>query len=183
MTAQQTAGAVRRLIGRAELESRVAELARRISADYAGREPLLVGVLKGAWVFLADLVRHLTIPVRCDFVKVSTYGAATTSSGAVRLDLDVSLPIAGEHVLLVEDVVDTGLCIHWLLEHVRAKGPASLRLCALLDKPARRRVPVTIDYLGFTVPNHFIVGYGIDCGERHRELPFVGCVPTEEGTS
>lgn len=179
--AGETGGAVRCLIARAEIDRRVAELARQISADYAGKLPLVVGVLKGAWVFMADLVRQLTTPVRCDFVKLSSYGAGTQSSGQVRLDLDVSCPVAGQHVLVLEDIVDTGLCIRWLLDRLGQQGPASVRLCALLDKPARRQVAVQLDYVGFTVPDCFVVGYGIDCGERHRELPYVGCLDRGSG--
>jgi hypoxanthine phosphoribosyltransferase len=160
---------------------RVGALAARISADYAGRELLVVGVLKGAWVVMADLVRRLTIPVRCDFVKLSSYGDGTSSSGQVRLDLDLSLPVGGQEVLVVEDLVDTGTCLAWLLDHLRARGPAGVRVCALLDKPARRVTPVTIDYLGFTIPDRFVVGYGIDWGERYRELPYVGYIPGEGG--
>lgn len=164
------------LIAAHELDRRVGELAARVSADYAGKQLLVVGVLKGAWVFMADLVRRLTVPVRCDFLKASSYGMGTETSGEVRLLLDLSLPAEGQDVLVVEDVIDTGTCSAWLLEHLRRKGPASLRLCTLLDKPSRRVVPVAIDYLGFTVADHFIVGYGIDCGERYRELPYVGYV-------
>jgi hypoxanthine phosphoribosyltransferase len=169
---------VRCLIGSADLARRVQELGRQISADYADRPPLVVGILKGAWVFMADLVRQLSLPVRCDFVKLSSYGTGIETSGAVRLDLDLSTPAEGEHILLVEDIVDTGLCVAWLLRHLQAKKPASVRLCALLDKPARRQTPISIDYIGFTIPDHFVVGYGIDCAERHRELPYVGHVLT-----
>jgi hypoxanthine phosphoribosyltransferase len=159
---------------------RVAELGRQISADYAGRRPVLVGVLTGAWVFLADLVRQLSIPVRCDFLKAASYGAGTHTSGQVRILLDVTTPIAGEHVLLVEDIVDTGTCIQRLLDHLAAKRPADVRVCTLLDKPPRRTVPVPVDYVGFVVPDRFIVGYGIDWNERHRELPFVAAITLPE---
>lgn len=161
-----------------DLARRVHELARQISADYAAKQPLVVGVLKGAWVFMADLVRHLTVPVGCDFVLLSSYGKGTSSSGRVSLRLDMTLAAKGRHILLVEDIVDTGTSLAWLLEHLARKRPASLRVCALLDKPARRVVSVNIDYVGFTVPDCFVVGYGIDCGERYRELPYVGFVPT-----
>lgn len=171
------------LISAAEIQERVGALARQISADYAGREPLVVGVLKGAWVFMADLVRQLGVPVTCDFVKLSSYGGATSTSGEVRLQLDLSLPAAGRDLLVVEDVVDTGTCLGWLLDHLWAKGPASVRVCALLDNPARRVRAVRIDYLGFTIRDCFVVGYGIDCGERYRELAYVGHVPREEGAS
>jgi hypoxanthine phosphoribosyltransferase len=167
---------VRCLISADQLAQRVVELARQISEDYAGTRPLIVGVLKGAWVFMADLVRHLTIPTHCDFVKLSSYGAGTITSGHVRLDLDLCLSVEGQDVLLVEDIVDTGTCVLWLLDHLRKKNPNTVRLCALLDKPARRIEPVSIDYLGFAIPDYFVVGYGIDWNERYRELPYVGHV-------
>ena len=174
---------LRRLIGEAELSQRVESLARQISVDYAGKQPILVGVLKGAWVFMADLVRRLTIPARCDFVKLSSYGEDIVTSGRVQLQLDMSLPAAGRDVLVVEDIVDTGTCVLWLLDHLRRKDPASLRLCALLDKPARRIAPVTIDYVGFRIPDHFVVGYGIDWQERYRELPYIAYVLHAGGAS
>jgi hypoxanthine phosphoribosyltransferase len=151
-----------------------------MSADYAGKSLLVLGVLHGAFVFMADLIRRLTIPVRCGFVMVSSYGDRTSTSGRVRLKLDATLPVEGNHVLLVDDIVDTGISTAWLLDHLTRKKPASLRLCALLDKPARRRTPVNIDYVGFEVPDRFVVGYGIDCAGRHRELPYVGYVPSDE---
>jgi hypoxanthine phosphoribosyltransferase len=168
------------LISAADLQRRVAELAARISADYRDKDLLVVGVLKGAFIFLADLARALTIPVRCDFVKLSTYGLGAESSGTVRLQLDVSQPVAGVAVLIVEDIIDTGTTTSWLIEHLHRQGAASIRLCALLDKPARRRAAVPIDYLGFTIPDHFVVGYGIDYGERYRQLPYVGFIPPGE---
>jgi hypoxanthine phosphoribosyltransferase len=168
------------LISAADLQRRVAELAARISADYRDRNLLVVGVLKGAFIFQADLVRALTIPVRCDFVKVSSYGLGTESSGTVRLQLDVSQPVAGADVLIVEDIIDTGTTTSWLIEHIKRQGAASIKLCALLDKPARRRTTVPIAYLGFTIPDHFVVGYGIDYGERYRQLPYVGFIPPGE---
>lgn len=174
---------LRRLIGEQELSQRVESLARQISTDYAGKQPLFVGVLKGAWVFMADLVRRLTISARCDFVKLSSYGDDTTTSGRVQLQLDMSLPANGQDVLVVEDIVDTGTCVLWLLDHLRRKYPASLRVCALLDKPARRIAPVTIDYVGFSIPDHFVVGYGIDWQERYRELPYIAYVLNAGGAS
>lgn len=166
---------VRCLLTEQQLAQRIEELARQISADYAGRWPLVVGVLKGAWVFMADLVRRLTIPVHCDFVKLSSYGG-TTTTGNVQLHLDLRLPAEGRDVLLIEDIVDTGTCVHWLLDHLRTKNPHSIRVCALLDKPSRRVTPVAIDYLGFTIADHFVVGYGIDWNERYRELPYIACI-------
>jgi len=168
------------LISAADLQRRIAELAVRISADYRDRDLLLVGVLKGAFVFLADLVRALTIPVRCDFVKLSSYGLGTESSGTIHLHLDVSQPMVGADVLIVEDIIDTGTTTSWLIEHLQRQGAASIKLCALLDKPARRRTAVPIAYLGFTIPDHFVVGYGIDYGERYRQLSYVGFIPPGE---
>lgn len=170
---------LRLLVGAAEIRQRIAELAEEIRRDYAEKNPVLVGVLKGAFVFLADLVRQLGFPLECDFVKISSYGSNTESSGQITLQLDVTIPLAGRHVLIVEDIVDTGLTTAWLLEHLRKKGPASLRVCALLDKPARRRVNVTIDYVGFRIPDCFVVGYGIDCAEAFRELEYIGYVANE----
>jgi hypoxanthine phosphoribosyltransferase len=183
MTQPAAPGPVPCLISAEELRARVGELARQISADYAGRELLLVGVLKGAWVFMADLVRLLTVPVVCDFVKLSSYGAGTCTSGEVRLQLDLTLPAEGRDVLVVEDIIDTGTCAGWLLDHLREKRPAGVRTCALLDNPARRVRPVPIDYLGFTIPNRFVVGYGIDCNERYRQLAYVGFIPDRGGAS
>jgi hypoxanthine phosphoribosyltransferase len=161
------------LFSEQQLHQRVAELAEQISRDYAGKQPLVVGVLKGAWVFMADLVRRMTVPIRCDFIKLSSYGDDTVTTGRVQLHLDVSTPTEGQDILIVEDIVDTGTCVLWLLDHLRRKRPASIRLCALLDNPARRIAPITIDYLGFTIPNCFVVGYGIDWKERFRELPYI----------
>ena len=168
------------LIPAAKLATRVQELAREVSADYIDKSLLVVGVLHGAYVFMADLVRELSIPVRCGFVMVSTYGEATVSSGNVELHLDLTVPVDGRHILLLDDIVDTGVSTAWLVEYLSRKDPTSLRLCALLDKPARRRVPVKIDYLGFEIPDRFVVGYGIDWAGRYRELPYVGYVPAED---
>ena len=162
------------------IAERVRELAAQISRDYADRKLVMIGVLKGAWVFMADLVRQLSIPVRCDFVRVTSYGAGTVSSGEPRLLLDITEPIEGAHVLVVDDIVDTGISVAWLMEHLRKKKPASLRLCVLLDKPARRQARIDPDYCGFEIPDHFVVGYGLDCAERFRELPFVGYVCSGE---
>lgn len=173
-------GQVECLIPAEKLAQRVAELAKAISADYADKPLLVVGVLHGAYVFMADLVRCLTIPVRCGFVMVSSYENDTVTSGRVKLRLDLTQPADREHILLVDDIVDTGISIAWLIDHMKQKDPASVRLCALLDKAARRRVPVAIDYVGFEIPDRFVVGYGIDCAGRHRELPYVGYVPTKK---
>ena len=168
------------LITEPQIAGRVRELAREISAEYADKSLLVVGVLHGAYVFMADLVRQLTVPVRCAFVMLSSYGDDTVTSGEVKLRLDLLRPVDGEHLLVVDDIVDTGVSIAWLVEHLTAKNPASLRLCVLLDKPARRRVPIKIDYVGFEVPDRFVVGYGIDCADHPRELPYIGYVPSDE---
>lgn len=158
------------LLTEEEIQGRVRQMASQISADYAGRDPLLVGILKGAFIFLADLVRHLTIPVRLDFMAVSSYGSASESSGAVRILKDLDQSIEGLHVLLVEDIVDTGLTLNYLRENLRARGPASLKVCTLLDKPSRRLVEVRIDYNGFTIPDEFVVGYGLDYNGNYRHF-------------
>jgi hypoxanthine phosphoribosyltransferase len=155
---------------------RVAELAAQISADFSDRPLLVVGVLKGAWVFMADLIRQLTIPVRCDFVRVSSYGMETVSSGEPELLLDITEPIRGCDVLVVDDILDTGISSRWLRDHLQTKEPARVRLCVLLDKPVRRQADIQADYVGFTIPDRFVVGYGLDSGERWRELPYVGVV-------
>jgi hypoxanthine phosphoribosyltransferase len=174
--------AVQRLLLPEQIQQRIRELASEIRSEYAGKHPVLVGVLKGAFVFLADLVRELRFPLQCDFVKLSSYGESTETSGQVRLELDTSIPLAGRHVLVVEDIVDTGLTTAWLLAHLRKKQPASLRVCALLDKPARRRVEVTIDFVGFRIPDQFVVGYGIDWAEAYRELDFIGYIPAQNSS-
>jgi len=156
------------------IQQKVRELARKISGDYAGHVPLLVGVLKGAWVFMADLVRQVSIPVSCDFLGVSSYGASTETSGVVKIVVDLKQPIADKEVLLIEDIVDTGLTLNFLVENLKLRGPRNVRICALLDKPSRHRTEVKIDYLGFTVPDRFLVGYGIDYAERYRNLPYIG---------
>lgn len=153
-----------------EIQRRVRQMAGQISADYAGKEPLLVGILKGAFIFLADLVRNLTIPVRLDFMAVSSYGSASESTGAVRILKDLDQSIEGVHVLLVEDIVDTGLTLNYLMENLRARGPATLKVCTLLDKPGRRLVKVEPDYNGFAIPDEFVVGYGLDYNGSYRYL-------------
>jgi hypoxanthine phosphoribosyltransferase len=161
------------LVSEQEIQAKVAELGRRISEDYAGSEILLIGLLRGAIVFLSDLMRAISIPVRLDFIGISSYGAST-ESGAVRLVMDLETDIAGRHVLVVEDIVDTGKTLSYLLENLKARQPASLRICALLDKPERRTVPIAIDYVGFEIADKFVVGYGLDFAEGYRNLPFVG---------
>ncbi|OPZ64638.1 MAG: Hypoxanthine-guanine phosphoribosyltransferase [Firmicutes bacterium ADurb.Bin506] len=162
------------LLSAETIEERVAELGGRVSADYAGKDVLLVCVLKGAMVFMADLIRHITIPVGIDTMAVTSYGAATVSSGVVRIVKDLDSPIAGKHVLIVEDIVDSGLTLNYLRTYLANRKPASVKVCTLLDKPERREAAVTPDYCGFEIPNLFVVGYGLDYQERYRNLPFVG---------
>lgn len=167
------------LIPEEKILSRVAELARRISADYAGVEELvLVGVLRGCYIFLADLSRRLTIPRRIDFIALGSYGKTGTAPGAVRLIMDMRTDIAGKHVLIVEDIVDTGYTLQYLLGSLLPRGPASLKTCALLRKPDRLRTDARIDYLGFDIPDVWVVGYGLDYGDRDRALPYIGVVET-----
>ena len=157
-----------------QIQARVSELGAQLNADYAGLDPVLISVLKGSIVFLADLVRGMELPLSIDIMEVSSYGAATETSGQVRILKDLSNPIEGRHVIVVEDIIDTGLTLNYLLRYLREKGPASLRICCLLDKPARRLTEIPIDYVGFTIPDRFVVGYGLDYGERYRNLPYVG---------
>jgi hypoxanthine phosphoribosyltransferase len=168
------------LVDEAAIQAKVAELGSRISADYAGRQLTLVSVLKGSLPFMADLMRALAIPVRIDLMEVSSYGgSATESSGLVRILKDLSSSIEGQDVLIVEDIIDTGLTLNYLLRYLRGKNPASLRICTLLDKPARRLVDIPVDYVGFTIPDRFVVGYGLDYGEFYRNLRFVGVLRPE----
>lgn len=161
------------LVAERAIQAKVAELGRCISKDYEGEELLLIGLLRGAIVFLSDLMRAIDIPVQLDFIGISSYGAST-ESGAVRLVMDLETDIAGRHVLIVEDIVDTGKTLSYLMGNLQARQPASLRLCALLDKPDRRQVPIAVDYVGFEIPDKFVVGYGLDFAEGYRNLPFVG---------
>lgn len=168
-----------RLYSRREVGERVRALARQIRHDYRGHDLVVVGVLKGAFVFLADLVRALRRPVAVDFVGLSSYGHGTEPSGPVSITTPLRLPVEGKDVLVVEDILDTGLSMQALLDHLRARAPRSIRVCALLDKPARRRTPIAPDYVGFTVADGFVVGYGIDYAEKYRELPEVYRVERE----
>jgi hypoxanthine phosphoribosyltransferase len=169
-------GLKRVLIQPAELTARIGELGEAIARDYAGREPVLVGVLTGAVIFLADLVRAIPIPLECDIVAVSSYGAAPRSSGVAQIVADLTRPIAGRDVLLVEDIVDTGRTVAHLLRTFEARAPRSVRVCALLDKAARREVPIELAYVGFTIPDEFVVGYGLDLGGRYRNLPYIAAL-------
>ncbi len=167
------------LVDEARVQVGVAKLAGRISEDYRGRDLLLVGVLKGAVVFMADLSRALTIPHQVDFIATSSYGSATETSGVVRLLKDLDHEIEGRHVVLVEDIVDSGLTLDYLLATLRPRRPASLEVCALLQKPDELRVEVPVKYKGFDIPSVFVVGYGLDYAERYRNLPFVGTLRPE----
>jgi hypoxanthine phosphoribosyltransferase len=164
------------LVGEEDLRRRVGELAAEISRDYEGRPPLLVAILKGAVPFLADLMRELEVPCELDFMAVSSYGSSTDSSGVVRILKDLDASIEGRHVLIVEDIIDSGLTLHYLLRNLEARAPASLEVCALLTKPERRRVDLPIRYVGFEIPNRFAIGYGLDHDERFRNLNHVAAL-------
>ena len=168
------------LLSEDQIRVKVIELGKRISADYAGRELTLVSVLKGSLPFMADLMRQIELPLRIDLMEVSSYGGTSTeSSGLVRILKDLSAPIDGRDVLLVEDIIDTGLTLNYLLRYLRGKNPKSIKVCSLLDKPARRLVEIPIDYVGFEIPDAFVVGYGLDFGEVYRNLRFVGVLRPE----
>jgi hypoxanthine phosphoribosyltransferase len=164
------------LVEEVALQQRIAALGDELSHDYAGREPLLVGVLKGAVFFMADLVRRITVPCEIDFMAVSSYGSGTDSSGVVRILKDLDANIEGRHVVIVEDIVDSGLTLSYLVRNLQARRPASLEVCALLTKPERRETDITCRYVGFEIPNRFAIGYGLDYGERYRSLPYVAAL-------
>jgi len=159
-----------------QLQRRVRELGEQISVDYEGRNPLLIGVLKGAVFFLADLMREITVPCEVDFMAISSYGSATQSSGVVRILKDLDRAIEGRHVLIVEDIVDSGLTLQYLMRNLGARKPASLEVCALLTKPERRKVDMPMRYLGFEIPDKFAIGYGLDFAEHYRNLPYVAAL-------
>jgi hypoxanthine phosphoribosyltransferase len=168
------------LLSEEQIAAKVAELGARITSDYGGQELTLVSVLKGSLPFMADLMRSIDLPLRIDLMEVSSYGGnATESSGLVRILKDLSAPIDGRDVLIVEDIIDTGLTLNYLVRYLRGKNPRSIRICALLDKPARRLVEIPIDYVGFEIPDAFVVGYGLDFGEVYRNLRFVGVLRPE----
>ena len=156
-----------------DLQSRIAQLGKEITADYAGRPPLLVGVLKGAFVFMADIARAIELPVEFDFMAVSSYGAATKTSGVVRIVKDLDLDLTDRHVLIVEDIVDSGLTLAYLRRNLLARGPASLEVCALLVREGNEKVDLDLKYVGFRIPPAFVIGYGLDVAERYRNLPFI----------
>jgi len=165
------------LISETDIQTKVSELAARISHDHAEVDDLvLIGVLKGSFIFLADLARRLTVPRSVDFIALSTYADGTTTNGAVRLIMDLRRPIAGKHVVVVEDIVDTGFTLDYLLRNLAARKPASLTTCVLVRKPDRKKVDVQLDYLGFDIPDVWVVGYGLDWAERYRTLPYIGVV-------
>ena len=167
------------LISADQIHQRTLEIGQAISRDYAGLNPLLVGVLKGVVPFMADLLRSITIPVEADFLAVASYTAEARQHGMVRLEKDLNLPIAGRHVLFVEDVIDTGLTLNYLLRSLRAREPASLEVCVLLNKPGRRLIEIPVKYTGFDIPDRLVVGCGLDFRERYRNLPFVGLLKPE----
>jgi hypoxanthine phosphoribosyltransferase len=162
------------LIDEATLQARIAEMGEEISAFYDRRDPLLVGVLKGAVFFMSDLMRHLTVPCEVDFMAISSYGAATDSSGVVRILKDLDINIEGRHVLVVEDIIDSGLTLSYLMRNLESREPASLEVAALMTKPTRRQIDVDVRWVGFEIPNRFVIGYGLDFAERYRNLPYVG---------
>ena len=162
---------LRCLFPRAEIEAAISQLASKITEDYHDKYPLLIGILKGSFMFMADLIRHLDFPLEVEFIRLSSYGGGSQTSGKVKVMQGLRTPVKGRDVLIVEDIVDTGLTTTFLLDYLRKKKPASVRLCSLTDKPSRRQIPVAIDYLGFTVPDKFVVGYGLDYSEKFRNLP------------
>jgi hypoxanthine phosphoribosyltransferase len=171
MTDYGTVGRV--LVSEERLQARITEIAAEVSRDYEGRELLVIGVLKGAIFFIADLVRRLTVPCELDFMAVSSYGSATHSSGVVRILKDLDIPIAGRHVLVVEDVIDSGLTLSYLLKNLASRKPETLEICSLLTKPGHRRLNMPTRYIGFDLPDVFVIGYGLDHAERYRELPYI----------
>jgi hypoxanthine phosphoribosyltransferase len=167
------------LVSQQEIAAKVAELAQRIDRDYAGREVVLVGVLKGAVMVMADLARALSVPTSMEFMAVSSYGSSTSSSGVVRILKDLDRDITGCHVVVVEDIIDSGLTLSWLLRNLRSRHPASVEVVAMLRKPEAARVQVPVTYMGFDIPSVFVVGYGLDYAQRYRELPYVGTLRPE----
>ncbi len=167
------------LLSEAQIAARVGQLGRQLAVDYVERDPLLVGILSGSFPFIADLVRAMNLALEVDFMAVSSYGDRTSSSGVVRILKDLNTSIAGRHVIIVEDIVDTGLTLHYLYENLRTRQPASLKVCALLDKREARKREVEVEYVGFHCPNEFVVGYGLDYRGRYRNLPFIGVLRPE----
>ena len=164
------------LISERRIQRKVRFLARQISSEFKNSDLVCVGILKGAWIFMADLIRSLTLPVTCDFLTLASYGAGTETSGLVQIISDLKTPIEGRNVLVIEDIVDTGITLSYIHDLLLIRNPKKLKVCALLDKPARHRVDVKIDFLGFTIPNRFVVGYGVDYNEQFRNLPYIGYI-------
>lgn len=164
------------LISQKEIEAKVVELAKKIEKDYENQELLVVGVLKGAFVFVSDLVRNINLDLSLDFMAVSSYGMSTQSSGVVKINKDIEMDITGKNVIIVEDIIDTGLTLKYIKEYLSGKNAKSVRICTLLDKPSRRKCDVEVDYIGFEIEDLFIVGYGIDCKEKYRNLPYIAYV-------
>ncbi len=162
------------LLSEEQLQQRVRELGEEISKEYEGKEILMIGVLRGAVMFMADLARAIAVPVMIDFMAVSSYGTSTSSSGIVRILKDLDEEVAGKHVLIVEDIIDSGLTLSYLVDNIKSRQPASVRICTLLNKPERRKVDLEVNYNGFVVPDEFVVGYGLDYAEKYRNLPFIG---------
>nr|WP_255711420.1 hypoxanthine phosphoribosyltransferase [Pelosinus baikalensis] len=167
------------LLSEEQLAARIVELGAKITADYAGEEILMIGVLRGAVLFMADLARAIKVPVAIDFMAVSSYGAGTSSSGVVRILKDLDENVEGKHVLVVEDIIDSGLTLNYLVDNLKSRQPASIKICTLLNKPDRRKVNVDIAYNGFTIPDYFVIGYGLDYAEKYRNLPFIGILKPE----
>ena len=167
------------LLSKEDIEARVIELGREITEKFEGTEPLFIGVLKGSYVFMADLMRHVDLKCSMDFMAVSSYGSGTTSSGAVKINKDLNEDITGRHIIIVEDILDSGITLTYLCGYLQNRKPASITLVTLLDKPARRKAPITADFVGFEVPDEFVVGYGLDYDEKYRNLPFVGILKPE----
>ncbi len=162
------------LFDESALNARIAEMGAEITRDYAGREPMLISVLRGSYIFMADLTRHIDLPCTVDFMAISSYGSGTSSSGQVRIIKDLTDDVEGRDILVVEDILDSGNTLAYLMELLKARKPASLRLCTLLDKPSRRLKEVEVEYTGFTIPDEFVVGYGLDYAEKYRNLPYIG---------
>ena len=167
------------LISEEEIKAKIAELGKQLTADYAGKDPIFIGILRGVVVFFSDMIRAIDTPCRIDFMAVSSYGAATESSGRIIIKKDFDLDISGRHVVILEDIIDSGLTLKYVLAYMQSKNPASLKVCTLLDKPDRRKVDLQADYVGFTVPNEFVVGYGLDYNDYYRNLPYVGILKPE----
>lgn len=167
------------LINEDELQKKIKELGQMITRDYAGKEPVLIGVLKGAIMFISDLIRYIDLPITIDFMAISSYGASTHSSGIVKIIKDLDHSIQDKDVLIVEDIIDSGLTLSYLRKNLMGRGPRSVKICTLLDKPERRLTDVKVDYVGFTIPDKFVVGYGLDYAEKYRNLPYIGVLKHE----